>query len=200
MFGSEPEDGDEGSIASLSVISISSKPESSPLTKISLPVLFIENRDRNQDKRLSLTVHLLSGTCPGDITSKVISGGTQVLLTCPWPRVLLDSQEILKAFMKKDTKAIYTPDHSRAVATGTALKNLKGDHEGVTSTFAIDLPFEVEERLAAHDGFSGLYLAKYGDVLVLHLEMVARVKSYSAVSSFGFFDVECDEKKPKIKD
>ena len=52
----------------------------------------------------------------------------------------------------------------------------------------INLPFQVEEKLAHFDDQPGFDLVKYGEVLILHLQMLAQVKSVSIVSNQGFCD------------
>lgn len=136
------------SVASLAntIISVESGSSFSTTGGTSLPALFVENMDASQETRLSLSVHLLSGTHPQYLTVKVVSHGTQVLISCAWPKVLLDTENFLLAFKahKDDKVGIFPASHRRAVATGTALAALKSDVDHLNNVFVLDLPFEVE--------------------------------------------------------
>ena len=151
-------------------------------TSLVLPAIVYSWPDRDQQTRLSVKVCLLSGVQPDDLQATIESGGLEVRMSIKWPSVLTCSQILLSGY-RSGGLSCYPPDHTKSIALGNAIKELRFGRTGeeVLSIFKLPLPFQVEECFCAQEGHEGLDLLEFsGRVYLLHLEMMKQRTSYSA--------------------
>lgn len=153
---------------------------SSDDNKISLPMIKFHWIDESQNDRVSIILTLFSGTKENDIDAIVLKGGKQVELTYTWPEIMLSPKDLLSFYQDNKNNLLYSASHTKSVALGEEIKKIRGGvtDKKVTSSFLIDLPFEVEEQFYNTQFHPGLDLLTHGDHLLIHLEMMGKRTSY----------------------
>lgn len=150
------------------------------LIKLTFPYIQFAWEDPNGKQRLTLIIHLPSGTYRDNIFGyKILGEDQRFRLYMDWSKFrLLNPDKFAKAFQDRSGNPLYLEGDTKMASYRRHIREKKGssDQNPVKSVFEIPLDIKVKSRVTDAEGYDGFQIIPMGDdenpQLFCHVELM----------------------------